>query len=133
RGEMDAQPDVRTETSVSAYARMPGGLNEVEQAARFLQLTRAGDFLDDPAPSAAAVFEAAGDKTLAQAANLWRDLHGVMRLVGEDGFDATTAGAKVKTLVANACGQEDFDALVSTVDETASRAAARIDTLTAHA
>ncbi|MXZ73929.1 MAG: hypothetical protein F4Z03_02330 [Gemmatimonadetes bacterium] len=133
RGKMDAQPDVRTETSVSAYAQMSGGLNEVEQASRFLQLTRAGDFLDDPAPSAAAVFEAAGDETLAQAANQWRDLQGVMRLVGEDGFDATTAGAKVKALVANACGQEDFDALVSTVDETASRAASRIDTLTAHA
>ena len=120
-------------TSVSAYAGMPGGLNDVEQAARYLQLTRAGDFLDDPAPSAAAVFEVVGDEPLAQAANLWRDLQGVTRLVGEDGFDAATAGTKVKSLVATACGQEDFDALASTVDETASRAAARIDSLAAHA
>ena len=102
-------------------------------AARFLQLTHAGDYLDDPAPSAAAVFEASGDESLAQAATMWRDLQGVMRLVGEDGFDATAAGPKVKSLVASACGQEDFDALVSAVDETASRAASRIDTLATHA
>ncbi|MYA18342.1 MAG: hypothetical protein F4Z28_17045 [Gammaproteobacteria bacterium] len=121
------------DSSVSAYVRMRGGLNDVEGAARFLQLKRAGDFLDDPAPSAAAVYEVAGDDSLIQAANLWRDLQGVMRLVGEDGFDATTAGTMVKSLVANACGQEDFDAFASTVDETASRAAARIDTLAAHA
>ena len=127
------QPEDRTETSVSAYAHMRGGLNDVEQAARYLQLTRAGDFLDDPAPSASAVFEAAGDEPLAEAANLWRDLQGVMRLVGEDGFDATAAGVKVRSLVANACGQEDFDALASAVDDTASRATSRIEALATHA
>ena len=41
----------------------------------------------------------------------------------------TAAGPKVKSLVANACGQEDFDALEAVVTETASRAAAEIDTL----
>ena len=129
----DGQPEEQPETSVSAFAHMHGGLNDVEQAARFLQLTHAGDFLDDPAPSAAAVFEAAGEEPLAQAANLWRDLQGVLRLVGEDGNDETKAGPKVKTLVATACGQENFDALASAVNETASRAAARIDSLAAHA
>ena len=123
----------RSETGVSAYVGMCGGLDEVERTARYLQLAHGGTFLDDPAPSAAAVFEAAGDEPLAQAANLWRDLQGVMRLVGEDGFDAETAGPKVKSLVANACGHEDFDTLASAVDETASRAAARIESLAAHA
>ena len=52
-----------------------------------------------------------------------------MRLVGEEGFDAAAAGPKVKALLANACGQEDFDALTSAVAETASRAAELIDTL----
>ena len=56
-----------------------------------------------------------------------------MRLVGEDGFDVTMAGVNVKSLVANACGQEDIDALALSVDETASRASARIDTLATQA
>ncbi len=126
------QPEERAETSVSAYAGMRGGLEDVERAGRYLQLTQAGDFLDDSAPTAVAVFDAAGDKQMAQAAETWRNLQGVMRLVGEDGFDATAAGAKVKSLVANACGQEDFDALASAVDETASRAVSRIDVLATH-
>ena len=126
---LSGQTENRAETGVSAYARMRGGLNDVEKAARYLQLARGGSYLDDPAPSAAAVFDTAGAEPLAQAAIMWRDLQGVMRLVGEEGFDATAVGPKVKSLLANACGQEDFDALTSAVAETASRAAVRIDTL----
>ena len=37
------------EPGVSAYAHMRGGLDDVERAARFLQLTSAGNGLDDPA------------------------------------------------------------------------------------
>ena len=115
------------ETGVSAYAHMRGGLNELEMTARFLQLTTAG--CGDPAPKAAALFDAAGAEPLAQAATLWRDLQGMERLIGEEGFDVSSAGPKAKSLVANACGHEDFAALESAVAETASRAAARIDTL----
>ena len=121
------------ETGVSTYERMRGGLDDVERAARFLQLGRAGTGHDDPAPTAASVFGAAGDEPLAQAAAMWRDLKGITRLVGEEGFDATVAGPKVRSLVANACGYEDFDALRTAVTETASRAAARIDTLPSRA
>ncbi len=117
------------ETGVSTYDRMRGGLDDVERAARFLQLGRAGTGHDDPAPTAASVFGAAGDEPLVQAAAMWRDLKGITRLVGEEGFDAAAAGPKVRSLVANACGHEDFDALQTAVTETASRAAARIDTL----
>ena len=121
------------ETGVSAYARMRGGLADVERAARLLQLTEAAAGLDDPAPSAATIFVAAGDEPLAQAAAMWRDVQGVTRLIGEEGFDTAAAGSKVKTLVANACGHEDFDALTSAVAETASAAAARIDALRSRA
>lgn len=38
------------------------------------------------------------------------------------------AGPKVKAVVADACGYEDFEALNSAVAETASRAVAEIDT-----
>ena len=66
---------------------------------------------------------------MAAAAALWRDLQGITRLVGEEGFDADSAGPKVRLLVANACGYEDFDALSSAVAETATRAATEIDAL----
>ena len=131
--QLGEQPEEPVETSVSAYAGMRGGLDDVERAARFLQFTLTGDNLDDPAPTAAAVFDAAGTEPLAQAAKMWRDLQGIMRLVGDEGYDVETAGPKVRSLVANACGQEDFDALASVVVETASRAASRIDTLDSHA
>ncbi len=126
-------PEGSAGTGVSAYAHMRGGLHEVERAARFLQLTNAGAGLDDPAPTAAAVFEAAEAGPLTQAAALWRDLQGIMRLVVEEGSDAAAAGPKVRSLVANACGHEDFEALETAVAETASRAAAGIDTLLSRA
>ena len=121
------------ETGVSAYAHMRGGLDDVEGAARFLQLTKAQAGLDDPAPTAAALLDAAGAEPLAQAATLWRDLQGITRLIGEDGFDVAAAGPKSKALVASACGHEDFAALQSAVAETATCAAARIDTLLSRA
>ena len=122
-----------TETGVSTYFGMRGGLDDVETAARFLQLTKAGDSLEDSAPTAAAVFTDAGAEPLMQAATLLRDLQGILRLVGDEGFDVETAGLKVRSLVASACGCEDFDSLNSTVAEAASRAADQIDSLVAHA
>ena len=117
------------ETGVSAYARMRGGLEDVQRAAGLLRLTNAVVGFDDPAPTAAAVFDAAGAEPLVQAAAMWRDLQGITRLIGEDGFDAGEAGPKVWSLVASACGQEDYDALESAVAETASRATAEVDRL----
>ena len=114
---------------VSTFVQMRGGLDDIERAARFLQLTSNGAGLDDPAPTAAAVFSGAGFGPLAQAAAMWQDLQGITSLIAEEGFDAAAAGPKAKSLVANACGQEDFDALESVVAETASRAASEIDTL----
>ena len=121
------------ETGVSTYARMRGGLDDVERAARFLQLRNGAAGLDDPAPPAVAVLRSAGAEPLAQAAALWRDLQGITRLIGEEGFDAAAAGPKVRALVASACGHEDFDALRVAVTETAARAAAGIDALSSHA
>ena len=120
-------------TGVSAYIRMRGGLDDIERAARFLQLALPGSELDDPAPTAAAVFARSGAEPLVEAANMWRDLQGVARLVGEEGFDLAATGPKVKSLVANACGYEDFEVLSSAVAGMASRAAAEIDTLGARA
>ena len=122
-----------TETGVSTYVGMRGGLNDVEKAARFLQLTKGRVSLEDSAPTAASVFKEAGAEPLAQAAMLLRDLQGILRLVGDEGFDVDAAGLKVRSLVASACGCEDFDSLNSTVAEAASRATDQIDSLVAHA
>ena len=118
-----------TDTGVSLYEDMRGGLDDIERAARFLQLR---ENVEDAAPTAQAVFSEAGAEPLAKAAALWRDLQGILRLVGDEGFDANAAGPKVRSLVASACGQEDFDSLNSAVAETASSAAEHIDSLVAH-
>ena len=119
---------------------MRGGLRDVERAARFLYVTNAADASDIPAPSAASVFEAAGEyglmpadaaERLADAATMWRNLRGVMQLVADNGIAVETAGPKLKAVVARACGLDDFDALTTAVRDTASRAAADIDALTA--
>ena len=124
-------PEDSTDTGVSTYVHMRGGLDEIERAARLLQLTDPGSGLDDPAPTAFEVFHRAGAEPLAQAAALWRDLQGITCLISEAGFDTAAAGPKVKSLVATACGHENFDALNSAVAETAKRAAVEIDVLAA--
>ena len=115
-----------------------GGLRDVERAARFLQLTYAVDVPGDPAPSAGSVFKTAGSRglisadvaeRLVAAAKTWRNLRGILRLVADDGFAIETASPRVKAVIAQACGMEDFDALTATTRETASRAAADIDAL----
>ena len=121
------RPPDPAEAGVSSYARMRGGLEDIGRAARFVGLTGQGADPDEPAPAAAAVLGAS--EALLQAADMWRDLQGVLRLVGEEGFDAEAAGSMVRSRIAGACGHEDFAALESAVAETASRAAAEIDTL----
>ena len=117
------------EVGVATFGRMRGGLADVERAARFLQLTGTNAAFEDPAPSAAAVFEAAGNEQLAHAAAMWRDLQGILCLIGGSGFDPASASATVRSTVAGACGHESFDALASSVAEVAARATTRIDAL----
>ena len=121
------------EADVSTFAIARGGLEDVERAARILQLTEPGLDLDDPAPTAAAVFGAVGAEGLEQAAGMWRSLQGVLRLIGEEGFDVTGAGKNVRSLIASACDQGDFAALNSAVAETALDSAKEIDRLLSRA
>ena len=119
------------DAGVSSYAGMRGGLLDIERAARFLQLTEGEAEPQDTAPTAAALLHER--PPLAEAAALYRDLQSILRLVGDAGFNARAAHPKVKSLIASACGHEDFEALSSVVCETASRAAAEIDALVAPA
>ena len=115
------------EAGVSTYVVMRGGLEDIERAARFLQLTKGEAECEDSAPTAATVLREC--EPLVQAATLWRDLQGILRLIGEEDFDAATARPRIKSLIAGACGYEDFDVLTVAVAKTASRAAAEIETL----
>ena len=122
-------PEDPGDTDIVNYVRMRGGLDDTERAARFLQLTGSGAGPDDPAPTATAVFEAAGAGSLARAAAMWRDVHGITCLVREGGSDATVSGSRIRSLVAETCGYGDFDTVKSAIAVTASRAAAEIDAL----
>ena len=117
------------EPGLSSLDDMRGGLRDVGRAARLLRSTHPGSDPDDPAPTAAAVFRGAGAGRLAEAATLWRNLRGIVRLVGGDDFAVETASAKVKAVVARACGMDDFDALTAAVPGTAAAAAVEIGAL----
>ena len=121
-----------------AVAEMRGGLRDLERAALALRLTLREDESDIPGQDAASVFRVAGGRgliaadaaeRLAEAAALWRDLHGSLRLIAGEGFAVDTASSQVKTGIARACGLDDFDALAARFQETASLAAADSDAL----
>ncbi|MDE2805627.1 MAG: fatty acid desaturase [Gemmatimonadota bacterium] len=128
----EAEPDL------SSVADMRGGLRDLERAALALRLTLRQGEPDLPDLDAASVFRAAGQRgllaadiaeRLAEAAALWRDLHGSLRLIAGDGFAVDAASSQVRTGIARACGLNDFDALVTRFHDTASLAAADIDAL----
>ena len=117
---------------LAAIDDMPGGLGDIERTARLLQLTRAGDSSDDPAPTAAAVFETAREggsipddaaERLTEAARLWRTLRGILRLIADEGFTAETAKPKVKNVIAQSCGMDEFETLIPAIRERAVNAA----------
>ncbi len=121
---------------LAALDEMTGGLDDVERTARLLQLTGPGDAVDDPAPRAVAVFEAAGAhgaipgdgaEALIEAATMWRTLRGILRLIADDGVVDGAAATGVKAAIAQAAGLDDFDALANTIRDRASRAAAARD------
>ncbi len=90
------------------------GLRDVGRAARLLRSTR---------PTHTMVLD--------EAATLWRNLHGILQLVagGNDDFAIMTASARIKAVVARACGMDDFDTLVAAVPDMAATAVAEIDSL----
>ena len=76
----------------------------------------------------AAVFAAAADRgvigretalRLSATAAFWRNLHGSLRIIGGGGFSIESATPKVKSAIAEACGQPDFEALMAVIAATA--------------
>ena len=126
------------EGDLSAFESAGGGLRDVEHTAQLLQIVHAGDASDDPAPAAASIFRNAAARgqiadsaadTLAEAAALWRNLRGALRLVADGDVPVETLGTRVREVLARSCGQDEFDALIAAVDDMAERAAAEIATL----
>ena len=126
-------PEDAPEPGLSSFSDMRGGLHDVERAARFLVLTQTETAQDEPPVGAAAVLSSAGADSLSEAAAVWRDLQGILQLVGGEGFEAEKAGPKVRDFIAGACGADDFNALKAAVAELASRAGVEIDALVARA
>ena len=119
---------------------MRGGFRDIERAALLLRLRHAGEAPDMLAPDAVSVFRAARKRgliatevadRLVDAATMWRNLRGSLRLVADDGSQVETADPRVRAVVVRSCGLDDFDALDAAIRDTASRTAADIDALAA--
>ena len=126
------------EPDLLSVVDMRGGLRDLERVAQALRSTMAQDESGTLDEDAAGVFRAAGTRgliaddaaeRLAEAATLWRNLDGSLRLIAGDGFEVDAATASVKTGIATACGLGDFDALKAAFHDTAHRAAADVDAL----
>ncbi|MDE2866053.1 MAG: hypothetical protein OXR05_13315, partial [Gemmatimonadota bacterium] len=134
-GERAVEPGL---PGLQSIATMRGGLRDIERAALFLRLAPGGDAGARTAGNAERTFRTAGDRglitedaaeRLVAAAALWRKLRGALRLVADDGFEAESAPAGARATIAGICGVDDFDALAALIEETASGAAAEIETL----
>lgn len=114
---------------------LTGGLGDVEDAARLLQLTHGEACPDVLVPGAASAFRTLGGRglipadaagNLEETATMWRNLRGILSLAVEDGGSLEAAGAPVKATIARSCGLGDFGALEDKIRDTASRAVADI-------
>ena len=114
-----------------------GGLVDLELAAEYLRLTDAaeGEEVDNglaPTFEAAAGrgrIEADAGRDLAEAARLWQNLEGFMRMASSDDFDPNSISSEQREALAEMCGVDGFEALTDAVDATARRTIARVDEL----
>ena len=60
---------------------------------------------------------------------MWRNLRGILRLLGVDGNVDDAAWPRAGPVIARSCGTEDPDALDAAIKATAARAAADINAL----
>ncbi|MDE0512571.1 MAG: fatty acid desaturase [Gammaproteobacteria bacterium] len=132
RGEGAGEP------GLGSFEDVRGGLHDVARAARFLQVTHAGAVPDMIASDTVSVFQSAGEhelipddaaERLAETARTWRNLRAILRLLAEDDSVDHNTCPVARTVIARACGTDDFDALTVAIKETTSRAAGDIDAL----
>ena len=121
-----------------SFDDVPGGLRDVERAARVLQVAHPSLAEEREAPTAASVFRTACEQRLiaedsarhlAAAAETWRNVNGIVGLLLEPGVAAESAPASVRAVVARSCAADDFDSLTAHCKEMAIRTAAEIGSL----
>ena len=115
-----------------------GGLIDTEFLAHYLQLRHAAENADLLVGDSAAVFEAAGGhglidaetaRELADAATLWRNLHGILSLTVDERFVETAAPPSLLAVIGRACDMTGIDSLKEAMRETAARTAGHFDRL----
>ncbi|MFT7570546.1 MAG: glutamate-ammonia-ligase adenylyltransferase [Paracoccaceae bacterium] len=113
-----------------------GGLVDIEFIAQYLQLRHAAAHPDILVGDPVSVLARAGEDGLVdkerageliEAAVLWRNLQGILRLTVDGAFHAESAAPALKTVIVRACGAVDFDALVQTMQVSAERTKAHFD------
>ncbi len=128
----------RAEPGLHSFMDVRGGLLDVERAARFLQLTHAMDVPELISSNTLSVFQVAGEhgliladraQRLEEAARFWRNLRGILCLLGEHDSVDEVAYPLARAVIAKACGTDDFDALSNAMKVIAARAATDIDAL----
>lgn len=113
----------------SQGARVQAMIDRLDAVARFLQMKRSENDFEESAPSASSVFQSVQAEVLTTAANRYRELQGVTGLVFENEADLYDAKPKVRSLIASACGYEDFDSLELSISDIASNVEIEIDSI----
>ena len=117
--------------------RLPGGLDDLELAAQYLELAVATPESGEAA-RLSATFETAGRRglltsslveDLVAAATLWQNLEGYFRMTCAGAFDERTASAEQRKTLAELGLVDTFDELPGAITATAQRTAAQIDAL----
>ncbi len=120
---------------LSPFSEAADGFRDIEMAARHLQLAHADATSAILAADSVSVFRIAGEHgvvstdvavRLAAAAELWRNLRGILRLVEDHGGSFDSASETQRAVVARACGADNIDALTASIRETANAAASDI-------
>ena len=116
----------------------PGGLEDLELAAEYLQLTGAATtpavLVNGLAPTFAAaeeqgLIDQSAAAELAAAASLWQCLDGYFRMACAGDFEPESMSAEVREVIAQGCGVEAFDALPPHMAAAARRVAEFVDRL----
>ena len=118
----------------------PGGMLDIEFIAQFLQLAHAArhptilavnTIAAIEAAARAGVLDAQAARELAGSLALWRNVQALLKLTGEEPFDADKAPAALKALIAAGAGSVDFGALKEDMEAAALRAHRRYEAIIA--
>ncbi|MPY71795.1 MAG: hypothetical protein GEU92_17135 [Alphaproteobacteria bacterium] len=121
----------RGSTNIWDVKNLRGGLVDIEFVAQYLQLRHGHEHPEVLAANTtdalvrlrdAGLLGEEDTAALLDAMHLWRNVQGVLRLSFGEGFDNNALSEGSRALLARACGAADYDALRTTIDDTARRA-----------